>query len=284
MRNKIYTLTNLIVILVGSVWFFVYFKDTKKLFLDNNNLILPILIITVIMVYVIKSFRLYFAMYGVNISFEQFIKTYIRVTPISIILPFKAGELFRIYCYGNQINNYLQGGIIILLDRFMDTAALITMMVFTLIFTKSSPTYLVYFLFCSMLLLSALYFLFPGMHYFWRKFLLRSNASKNKLWILKTLVYCNNVYDEIAKVVKGRGIILYFLSLVAWMLEIGSLAITTNMVSSNTSMKISEYITSAMTGHVTIEMRRFIFISVIILLDIYVLLWIIKLFHMKRGI
>lgn len=282
MRNKIYALTNIIVILIASIWFLVYFKDTKKLFFDDNNLILLILIITALMVYVIKFLRLYFAMYGTNITFEQFAEIYVRVTPISLILPFKVGELFRIYCYGKQINNCLQGGIIILLDRFMDTAALITMITITLIFNKNSPTYLVYFLFCIMFLLSTLYFVFPGMYCFWRKFILRSDASKNKLRVLKTLVYCNTVYDEIVKVVKGRGIILFFLSLFAWIIEIGSLAVTTNMVSINTSIKISEYITSAMTGHMTLEMRRFIFISVVMLLNIYLLLWIVKLLHIKR--
>jgi len=60
-----------------------------------------------VLVHVIKGFRLWFALYGKAIPLSDFIIQYCKVVPVSVVLPFKFGDLFRAYCFGHLITNYL---------------------------------------------------------------------------------------------------------------------------------------------------------------------------------
>ena len=73
-------------------------------------------------------------LYDIQLGLKVCLSTYCKVTPVSIILPFKMGELYRMYCYGRQSGIVLRSVVIILLDRFMDTAALVTVITLIWIF------------------------------------------------------------------------------------------------------------------------------------------------------
>ena len=68
-----------------------------------------LLVMTVLFVHMIKAARLYLALYGTDVSRKNFLETYCLTTPFSILIPFKLGELLRMYSYGNLIGDHLKG-------------------------------------------------------------------------------------------------------------------------------------------------------------------------------
>lgn len=280
-----YILINSLILFITFVWFVYDFHDIDKTLSTSSLLSVGILLGTVILVHTIKAFRLYFEIYGTGCTFDVSIKTYCKVTPVSIVLPFKVGELFRMYCYGRQLNSTLKGIIIILLDRFMDTLAVVTIMALIWLFNSGKLSVFVYVLLIFLVFIVLLYSVFPGVYNFWKKYFLKVKASEHKIQVLKLLEAFWVLYEEIAKIVKGRGIILYFLSLIAWMIEIGSVIITGNMsMSSEAGTKISAYLTSAMNGKGLPVLDQFVFFSVIGLVIFYLVLSISRLAVRKEDI
>ena len=240
---------------------------------------------TALLIYGIKFCRLYLALYDAQLGLEICLTTYCKVTPISIILPFKVGEFFRIYCYGRQIGSLLKSVVIILLDRFMDTAALVTAIALVWIFYGERPSVFIYFLLIFLILSVCFYFVFPGIYRFWTRYLLCAKASEHKIWALKTLESIHTLYSEIENVVKGRGMILYFLSLAAWGIEISNITLINYMTGGNhTGVVISEYLLSAMSRRQSPEFDQFVFISVIGFVLLFWMLWVRKMLFKKEDV
>ena len=270
-KNRyLYSGINFCVIVLTAVFFLYGFSDSLSIFCKGSLPGILIVICTVILVHALKLSRLYFALYDTGIGFRAYLKTYCKVTPVSIVFPFKIGELFRIYCYSVQIGNALKGTVIILLDRFIDTIALLTMLLFAFAFENGQSMPIVYILLGFTLIGILIYLLFPGIYHFWKRYLLRADASEHKLWALKGLEDANTVYMEIAGVAKGRGAVLYFLSLLAWGVEIGSIVLVSRFeAGSGARGQISQYLSAALGIDSSPELSRFIVISVIGLILLY---------------
>lgn len=281
-KNDIYKTVNIIVIAMSILFFAYRYWNWREIFNCKFNTAIITLIITVILVNILKMFRLFLALYGSEISLKDYLITYIKVTPVSILVPFKLGELFRIYCYGSEINNILKGIVVILLDRFMDTIALITVVFGLCIIMGGQVTSVVYFLIIFLIVLSIIYIVFPGLYRFWKKYLIDCKASVHKMWALELIEKINSVYTEIEGVVKGRGIVMYGISLVAWMIEIGNLAILSRLYG-NTDLvfEVNQYLTGTLGGVTIPELNGFSFVCIIFLIAMYIFIKVIGI--VKRG-
>lgn len=282
MRVK-YSLAKIVVILITILWFLYDYKDFSSALKEEKVASILILIFTALLVHVLKAGRLYLALYGTRRKLRTYLKKYCIVTPVTIILPFKIGELFRMHYYGSQIGNVLKGIVIIFLDRFMDTLALVTTILFVRVFNGGNLTPFIYLLLIFLVLIVVAYLVFPEFYTFWKDYLLKAKASKNKLVILGMLDILGKVYKEIENVVKGCGIILYLMSVTAWSVEIGSLVILGGIRNENNlNQVISTYLVSAMGGVSSIELKRFVFASLVGFILIYLILKIYELVARKK--
>lgn len=279
-KSFVYNWINILVLLGAAIIFFANYS-IHDVFAGLGAEHIVIITATVVIVHFLKAFRLYLALYGSNISASSYAKIYCKVTPVSILMPFKLGELFRMYCYGHQIDNMLKGIVTVVLDRFMDTIALVTMIIAMWLYSGETIIPLVYLLVVFLVAAVLIFIVFPGLYTYWKKYLLRADATPRKLRMLLYLDKLNMIYDEIVNVSKGRGIILYALSLLAWITEIGSIVLMNGLgEKTGLSQKISEYLRSALNGNQLIELKRFILISVVLMIVIYLL---VKLGDMTKG-
>lgn len=268
-----YNFVNLTVAIVTTGIFISTYGNVKLIFQNRDIRHIFILLAAVCTMHLIKAARLYLVLYGTGIELSVYIKMYCKITPVSMVFPFKTGEFFRMFCYGRQINNLLKGAVIILLDRFMDTIALVTMIFLVWIFNGGNITLFTYLLLLFLAFALLIYFVFPGVHSFWKKYILKAKATEKKLAMLKILNSLDLVYQEIRNVSKGRGMILYFMSLLAWAMEIGGLAVVNEISGEGEiSQTISAYLLSAMGTNGSIELRQFVFLSVILLMIIYLIM------------
>jgi len=220
-----YKLINILVIAISMLVFTFEYYDSGQLFKNINLCSIIVFLILVVVVHILKSVRLYLALYYSELKWSDFIKVYCKVTPVSVVLPFKIGDVFRMYCYGQLVGNLLRGVVITMLDRFMDTAALVTVIILTWFLAGGKMDLLVYLFVIFLIITCVIYFVYPGIVRIWRKSLLKSNATERRIAILGVLKKFDEIYKEIDGVTKGRGIILYILSILAWGIEIGSLYI-----------------------------------------------------------
>lgn len=269
--NKIrFGIINLVTLIVTSIAFVYAYNTGFITIIKNNPTTILIIIGTVLLVHFIKMIRLYLALYGSKISLSSHMKEYCKVTPVSIVLPFKIGEIFRMYCYGYKTKNYLRGIIIILLDRFMDTLGLVSVILLVWVIRGRLVPIFTSLLIIFLLFLLFIYFAFPKSYKFWTDFLLKANATHSRLVLLKILKNTKILYDEIANVAKGRGLVLGFLSVLAWLIEIGGVLFIMTITSGDFNTAISNYLTSAVLGVQTIELQQFIIVSTALLLLGYV--------------
>ena len=271
-ENYRYNFVNILVLLVVVIIFAKEYKDIGVLLGNVEFKYGIVLIFTVIVVHAIKAFRLYLALYGMEITVSSYLKTYCKVTPVSVILPYKVGEIFRMYCYGRQIKSLFRGTIIVLFDRFMDTLALVTMIFVIRIFNGGDAPKLAYLLIMFLGILFVIYFVFPGIYDCWKKFLLSTKATENKMTMLRIITTMGKIHQEISSVAKGRGFILYVLSMVAWSAELGSIAVIIGSENRDSvSEGFSRYLSTAMGTGTSVELKRFIVVSVVTLIVVYII-------------
>lgn len=286
-KTELYYGVNIIVFLASAIWFAKEYQGgVSFLVIGSKNPMLWLIIITAVTVHMIKALRLFFIFYGSNIKGMLYMKTYCKATPVSIILPFKLGEIYKMYCCGNLIDDYFKGSLSVLLDRFVDTVALVTIITIICLIFGSEMIPLVYLLLLFLVFMIGLYFVFPGLFKFWNKYLLRTKASEHSIRALKILYAANLLYFEIRNIVKGRWTVLYLLSLGAWIIEIGSLILLNRIIGKeHADLKIFTYVTAAMHGNGSMELEQFITVSIVILLGSYFSLSLAELrFKGKRGI
>lgn len=103
--------------------------------------------------------------------------------------------------------------------------------------------------------------------------------------ILKILDAFNNVYLEVMNISKGKGIILYFMSLIAWLCEISGIVLIGGIVEDEQINKtIANYLSSAVGKDISYELKQFIFVSVIIMIVVYSIIKIFEMITRKKEI
>lgn len=260
-------------ILLTIVIFIRDYGNVSEIFNGMTFFSILILTGTTILVHSIKAGRLYLALYGTGIGLVTHLKIYCKVIPTSVVFPYKIGEFFRMYCYGTRLRNPLTGIVIILFDRFVDTAALVTTILLVWLLSGGQITSLVYGLLVFLALVLFVYSVFPKVCRFWKRYLLKTKATENSLAVLSMLERADTLYHVVENTVVGRGIILYFLSLTAWGVEIGSVVLQSR-ISDNKAVDIviTDYLASAMSGNHTPELSQFIFASVVLLAVFYLVI------------
>ncbi len=270
MEKAGYDAVNLAVIVLAAALFIYEFQDMDTVFSGMDLCQAAVLSGTVFIVHFIKAGRLYLALYESGPDLCTYLKIYCKVTPVSVVFPYKAGELFRIYGYGTKLKSLIRGIVIVVLDRFMDTMALLTIILLVRIFNGGHISAFTYVLFLFLIFVLLIYLLYPGVYTFWKKYILKTKATEHKLAVLKILELFHNVYQEMAHVSSGRGMILYVMSLAAWTAEIGSLVLIGDAAADGTvSEMIAVYLESAMGNARSAELRQFVFVSVMMMTVVY---------------
>lgn len=279
-----YNFLNIAVLLVSTALFIFEYWNVEAVFQNEGLAHILLVIVTALVVHAIKAGRLYLAMYGLEIGVVQYLKVYCKVTLVSVVIPFKLGEFFRMYCYGKMRGNMLKGIVIVLLDRFMDTLALVTIILLIWIFKGGHITSFMYLLLIFLVLVLVVYFVFPGVYKFWKHYILGAKATKRKLSILKMLKGLNRIYEEIDEISMGRGIILYFMSLIAWGVEAGNVVLQNGLANNgDINQLLLDYLVSTMESVRTAELKQFVFISVIMMIAIYAIIKIGELLSGRKN-
>ena len=230
---------------------------------------LCILFISVVAVYTIKAFRFYFLLIGEGIPVLKYIRVFVATTFVNIVLPFKAGEFFRFCAFGVLLRNCLKGLAVVLLDRFTDTIALLCIFLVLLLSGNYTPEMVFILLALASGFLMLCYLVLPSLLAFWSRYFILSAPSARHLKGLAAIRKIGVSYETIKKQIRGRFFIIYNLSLLSWLAEIGSLFMCRRYLLFNLSSILPDYLSAALTGRSFAPQRNFVLASGIFLVAVY---------------
>ncbi|MVX62871.1 hypothetical protein GKZ28_04030 [Clostridium chromiireducens] len=223
--NKVYYNTiNIIAIILAFLFLGnLVFKNKESIisvyYINNKAGILVAGAITFCGIHILKILRFYLILLEEKLEFKRFIRIYIKTAFINITLPVKIGEIFRFYCYSNETNNYKVGLLSILLERFLDTCALLFFMLPFEILFRHQLSYVTLFLVIFIIIVFVIYNVFNPIYKSVNKFLILNVESNKSLKVLEVLEKQNEWYLYTKKLIKGRFLLIFFISFLAWALE-----------------------------------------------------------------
>jgi len=236
-----------LLILASGAYFFIFLDQAsiRNIMLVHRAL-LPLLVVIAIATQLIKATRMYVIMMDTTLSYPKNLLLYASTTVINIMTPYKIGEVYRIALYGKSIDSYAGGAVRVLLDRAVDTAALLTYLTFILLFQVSAVLPLYLLLLALFVLFCAAWFVFPQLYRFWNDFLITQRHTQRAASVLRVLSDVNRAYEYLRGLIRGRVFIMYLLSMAAWGLELVGVYALTVYTHSNSASQISAYLDSAL--------------------------------------
>lgn len=225
-KKAVYLRVNAVIVLLA-----VYFASIRtktftdvQLNIDARLLYLvPLFLLGFLCVHFAKMMRIYLILMEQKINLLRFIKVYMKITFVNLALPFKLGEMFRIYCFSKETKDAKTGILSVIIDRVFDISALLVILIpYDIIVDKAiSPVTLTLSLFAVVILF--LYRIFLPTYYYLNQYLITNASSKEAVRCLYWLENGKTWYDYIRRLLKGRSSLIFILSCIGWLAEFGLL-------------------------------------------------------------
>ncbi|MFA9375946.1 MAG: lysylphosphatidylglycerol synthase domain-containing protein [Lachnotalea sp.] len=225
-KKAIYLRINIVVILLAAAFAAMRldtFTNIQLNFGRNLLYLIPGFIAGFILVHFAKMMRFYLILMEHKINFLRFVKVYMKITFVNLALPFKLGEIFRIYCFSLETKDSKIGILSVIIDRLFDISALLVVLIpYDLFVNKSiSPVTFILTLFAVAILF--LYRIFLPTYHYLNQYLITNTESKEAIQCLYILESGKTWYDYIRKLLKGRSSLIFIFSCIGWIAEFGVL-------------------------------------------------------------
>lgn len=182
--------------------------------------LIPILLVLFVLVHLAKMGRLYLVLMEYKISFGRFVLLYCKTTFMNLIIPFKIGELYRIYMVNKETKVWQVGVLGVLIDRFFDILALsLILLPIDLYFEKSVSAIAIVFGISLAVIMIGYFCILPTYTYL-NKYIIMHKQSGRSMVILKGLEYVKQWYDFSTELIHGRFALITIASFLGWVFEV----------------------------------------------------------------
>lgn len=216
----IYVTISLIFLIVA-----LFFINPRITELSSFNILrFGVLCLAILLIHIIKFFRIYFILLEEMLPLSVAIKLYAKTTFINILLPFKLGEFYKIYAYGYKLNNYPKGIYSTIVDKFFDVIILAIILGVSKCLGLNVSMILFVALIAFIVIVLIIYHLIDSTYrYLNRFFIVRGGGSKS-LGALRVLEKTHKIYLDIKTMLNGRLLVCMLLSIVAWGIECAAMS------------------------------------------------------------
>lgn len=283
---KKYQIINVVIILTTFFYLFLNFSSDilSIIFYSNKKLLFLLIIFLILGVYFIKGVRFYFLMLEQKIETRRFFKLYLKTTMINLILPFKLGEAFKIYCYGEEIKSYKTSIICVLIDRYFDTIPLFFILGIISMSKEKNVSAILVIILGFMLICSILYFLFNSFYFYTNRFLIMNSYSKNVINYLIILEKLKKEKDNIKLLLKNKVGIYLLLSTLAWIFELINIYVVSYLFTEKFLINIPiNYISSIFSGDDTLYTNFYKNIGILLLILVFFTVYTISIIKERKN-
>lgn len=268
MKRKLYLLINLIVISASLIFFLRILYNTSFLSLIFSKGYSKYILLAVIgsfIVYSLKFIRLYLILIESRIPFYCFIRMYIKTTFISLLLPYKFGDLFRIYTYGYIVDDYKISFLAILIDRYFDSLAVFLIVFPLTVYYRQNLSLITFIIILFIIAITVTYFLLPSTYKYFNRFFIFNTYSRDGLRMLRLLNYVNVWHSYAITLVRGRAVLLFLISCLSWGGEYIVLVCLSHLTNSVfTTTDFISYLNSIFIGNESVLVNMYVCIGVFI--------------------
>lgn len=273
MKRIVYVVTNLL--FIGLALALVNYAQLFTINLSVQKIFLTVLLFLII--HAIKFARMYLILLEDLISPKEMLKLYIKTTFVSTVLPFKSGELFKMYSYGFKISNYPRGVMAVLIEKFFDALVLCLILIpYSLLAEDGSLSPMVIVLMMFLAVVSVIYFSSETTCRYLNKFLITRTGGKKGVAILKGVDEYQRLYRDARQMLAGRGVVYLILGLMAWIVEGGLLTILSDNGGGIQLAQVAQYISDGFFGVYNADFSYYIFLCTFIFGIITVCIYIVK--------
>ena len=217
-------------------------------------------------IHTIKMFRMYLVFLEHRVEFKKFVFAYLRTTLVNLIIPFKLGEIYRMFVYSRIIGNPGTGVAGILVDRFFDTAALVLILIPLHVLYPDKISGVSVFLAVFVVFIVFVYMIFMPAYSYLNRYIIINRESRNSMAVLKFLEVIRSAYDYVKRLVSGRYAVIILMSFAAWVLEGGLLFVIAWITGLPYNAGVfSDYITSIMSTVNNALQRKYTVFSIIVI-------------------
>ena len=230
-----------------------------------------------------KCIRFYLVLMEQKIPFMRFLRLYLKTTFVNFLLPLKSGELFRIYCFAHETKNVQMGCISVILDRVFDTCILLLFLLPFDIFVAGKISVVTIVLsFIVLVVVAGCIFLYSSYGYL-NKFLMINGNSRKTLFLLQTLENFKVCYDYMAKLLKGRFLLIFLFSCIGWGFEFLFLRLMAGILSIPFGIaEFADYISGIFGAETGILKNEYVLVSTVGLLVAMAIIYWLKNWRSKN--
>lgn len=242
-----------------------------------------ILLMGFLLVHLVKMMRLYLIVLDREVPVARFVPGYLRTTLVNMIIPFKLGEIYRVYVFYRISGGFKTGFFSVLIDRFFDTLAIVLILLPYQLLISRTVTIPVCLLTVFLVTIVFAYMIFSSTYSFLNRYIITTKSSKQSIWVLKVLEVLSEAYEYVKNLVKGRYGIMMLMSIVAWILEIVVLAIFARIVGERFNVAdFGAYIESIITGRTYSLKNQYSIFGICVMAVLTVISLIVYMFILKR--
>ncbi|MBO6016312.1 MAG: flippase-like domain-containing protein [Lachnospiraceae bacterium] len=247
--------------------------------------LIPVLPVLLLLVHLAKMARLYLVLMEHKINFKRFLLLYCKTTLVNLVIPYKIGELYRVFKIGRETRHWQVGILSVIIDRFFDVLALFLLLASVDVVFKQRISAITGIFFVALAIVTVIYMVISPTYTYLNKYLIVHKQSGRSMLALKGLEFVRAWYDFSTDLIRGRFALITISSLAGWVFEVLLLKCLSLLWHAWEGMTFgirdfSDYVTSIFFGGGSLLMRAYtwgtagIFFAAVILLQI--LYWIGK--------
>ncbi len=170
-------------------------------------------------VHVFKALRLYLVLMEQQISFGRFLYIYLETTCVNLIIPFKLGEIYRVCRLSMETGKLALGILSVATDRFFDTASLLVLLFLMKFLGVGEFNLVMGLLLVVILAMAFVYAVFPSTFRYLNRYIIMNKDSSRSMAVLSALEVCNEWYEYLTRLIRGRSALMIAFSLLGWAFE-----------------------------------------------------------------
>lgn len=235
-------------------------------------------------VHAVKMFRFYFVLMEEKIPIGRFIKVYLKTTFVNFVFPFKTGELFRVYCFAHETNEFQIGLFGVIVDRFFDTCTLLILLIPYELLTGGSFSMVTGMLLLFTVFIIFIYWMFGSTYQYLNRYFIQSVHTKKGMKILYILELSKSWYDYVRHLMRGRYALILLFSCIGWMTEFIALSSLAVLLGYPFGLEgFAEYIQAIFGAADTGVLYVYICISSIVLAGLAVLVYLVSSIKCEKN-
>jgi len=245
-----------LLVVVASIAFFFWNKQAALFSLIETIVpataaVLTWLVFAVLLflfLHFIKLIRYYLILSEIQLPLGQYVRLYLQVTLVNIIIPFKLGEIFRFAMVAGQCKSAPLSVLSIISERFFDTCIIVVMLMIHVVFLGGELAAPLLFLALFVVICFLAYCTYPSTSRYLNRFIVLKPPIRSDVYYLQALDYMDGWYNHEQRIVKDKGWLLLICSMFAWLIEYLFFAALAKIFNLPFGMDIfSKYISSILT-------------------------------------